>query len=259
MCNNTWEQVIKVHPSAPAQSRWIGIDLNTTGHVAVAADPKSGNVMKLGKNVNYVHSQSSKNCTKLYKEGKLWKIKKCKSRERKAFKVVLSKISRQIVSFAELAGSGIRFEKLFSGRYSHSHDAAGFIEFSFSNGSFLSLQRQVERRADEKGIPVQYVNPAYTSKRCSRCGEFGRRYRKHFECPHCGFVANADVNAAFNIALARGHVAHLAAEDERMHDGVWLTRKEIRRLVREELFEPHPGILSASPGPLAENLLAVLE
>jgi transposase len=129
--------VIKVHPSEHVPARWIGVDLNTTGHAAVAAEPESGKVLKLGKNVHYVRSSSIKNCTKLYKEGKLWKLKKDKSRERKAFKAALNKISRQIVSFAESLGSGIKFEKLFSSRYSHAHDAAGFIEFSFGNGSFF--------------------------------------------------------------------------------------------------------------------------
>ena len=95
------------------QPRWIGVDLNTTGHVAVAAEPVSGKVMKLGKNIHYNHSHSLKNCTKLWKEGKLWKLKKYKSRERKNFKTAINTISRQIVSFAESLGSGIKFESSF--------------------------------------------------------------------------------------------------------------------------------------------------
>ncbi len=111
--------MIEVYPAAIISPRWIGVDLNTTGHVAVAADPISGKVMKLGKNIHYNHSHSLKNCTKLWKEEKLWKLKKFKTRERKTFKTAINTISRQIVSFAESLGSGIKFEKLFSASYSH--------------------------------------------------------------------------------------------------------------------------------------------
>jgi len=251
--------VIEVPLTTHVPARWIGVDLNTTGHAAVAAEPDSGKVLKLGKNVHYVRSNSINNCTKLYKEGKLWKLKKIKSRERKAFKAAISKISRQIVSFAESLGSGITFEKLFSNRYARTHEAGGFIEFSFGNGSFLSLQRLVEKLAEKRGIPVLYVNPAYTSKRCSRCGSIGRRSRKRFECPHCGFVAHADVNAAFNIALAAHRPAlHALCEEEREVQ-IRVSRKEVRPQVREEIYITHPGVLGGvAPAP-CENLLAVLE
>ena len=251
--------MIEVHLTTHAPARWIGVDLNTTGHAAVAAEPDSGKVLKLGKNVHYVRSNSIKNCTKLYKEGKLWKLKKSKSRERKAFKATLNKISRQIVSFAESLGSGIKFEKLFSSRYSHSHDAGGFIEFSFGNGSFFSLQRLVEKMAEKQGIPVLYVNPAYTSKRCSRCGSMGRRSRKRFECPHCGFVAHADVNAAFNIALTSHRSSLLNLTEEEQAEQVRLTKKQVRRRVRQEIFTPHPGVVGIAAHAQCENLLAVLE
>jgi len=251
--------VIEVQLTAYAPARWIGVDLNTTGHAAVAAEPDSGKVLKLGKNVHYVRSNSIKNCTKLYKEGKLWKLKKVKSRERKAFKAALSKISRQIVSFAESLGTGIKFEKLFSSRYSHSHDAGGFVEFSFANGSFFSLQRLVEKMAERKGIPVLYVNPAYTSKRCSRCGSLGRRSRKRFECPHCGFIAHADVNAAFNIALTSRRSSLLNFTEEEQEDHIRHSRKEVRRHIREELFAQHTGLSGGMVRAPCENLLAVLE
>ena len=194
--------MIEVHFAILNEIHWIGVDLNTTGYVAVAADPGSGKIVKLGKSIHSVHNHAVNNCTKLWKEGKLWKLKKYKTKERKRFKTALAAISRQIVSFAESLDSGIKFEKLFSAKYSHHESPLHPYEFSFGNGSFFTLQKMVERRAHNRGIPVIYVNPAYTSKRCSRCGEFGRRTRKLFECPHCGFVMHADVNAAFNIATS---------------------------------------------------------
>jgi putative transposase len=240
-------------------TRWIGVDLNTTGHVAVAADPKSGKVMKLGKNIHYVHNQSSKNCTKLWKEGKLWKLKKIKNRKRKDFKAALNKISRQIVSFAESLGSGIKFEKLFSQRYSPKKEPGGFYEFSFKNGSFFSLQRQVEKRALDRGIPVMYINPYSTSKRCSRCGCRGRRLKKQFECPHCGYITHADVNAAFNIASSvfRTGVQGIISELEKDYESI--DKKQVRRMVKER----HPGCESRAQmttGSISpQNLLEILD
>jgi putative transposase len=249
--------VIEVHPSGLNATRWIGVDLNTTGHVAVAADPISGKVMKLGKNILCNHSHSLKNCTKLWKEEKLWKLKKFKTRERKNFKTAINTISRQIVSFAESLGSGIKFEKLFSTSYSRPETLRGLYNFSFDNGSFYSLQRLVEKRANVRGIEVIYVNPAYTSKRCSRCGNYGRRSRKRFECPHCGHSAHADVNAAFNIATT---TRRLAGIDTRagLEEAACLSKKQVRKTVMDQ---PLTGIsfriVTALTWP--ENVLAVGE
>jgi putative transposase len=250
--------VIEVHPSTITATRWIGVDLNTTGHVAVAADMLSGKTRKLGKNIHYNHRQSSKNCTKLWKEHKLWKLKKIKSRERKTFKAALNTISRQIVSFAESLGSGIKFEKLFSPRYSHRHGAEGLYEFSFENGSLFALQQQVEKRAGVLGIPVIYVNPAFTSKRCSRCGGFGRRTKKHFECPHCGYMAHADVNAAFNIASAslRNVAAELLVQRENSEP---VGKKDLKRQSQPHACTPQPAPVMSSYAVPSGNLSAVLE
>jgi putative transposase len=55
---------------------------------------------------------------------------------------------------------------------------------------------------------VEKVNPAYTSQRCSRCGTVDREARESqaaFRFRSCGYRANADHNAARNIAA--GHAA----------------------------------------------------
>jgi len=60
---------------------------------------------------------------------------------------------------------------------------------------------------------VVYVNPAYTSQTCSRCGHIhpgNRKSQAEFVCLSCGFTANADLNAAINIKRA-GH-AQLACQ-----------------------------------------------
>ena len=227
--------MIEVHFAILNEIHWIGVDLNTTGHVAVAADPGSGKNVKLGKSIHNVHSHAVNNCTKLWKEGKLWKLKKFKTKEKRRFNTALTAIARQIVSFADSLDSGIKFEKLFSAKYSLHDSPLHGCEFSFGNGSFFTLQKMVERHAYNRGIPVMYVNPAYTSRRCSRCGEFGRRTQKKFECPACGFVAHADVNAAFNIALSpvrraeQENVLKIVAETFRRSK-----KQNMRRLLRCE-------------------------
>ena len=49
------------------------------------------------------------------------------------------------------------------------------------------------------------VNPAYTSRTCSKCGAIDARSRENqatFACVHCGFEIHADRNAAKNILRA---------------------------------------------------------
>jgi putative transposase len=240
--------VIRFHPSPFLHSHWIGIDLNTTGHAVVAADLFSGRVLKLGKKLPHARTATTKNCTKLYKEGKLWKLKKMKTREKKEFRTSLHKIARQIVSFADSACAGIKFEKLFSFHYHYSHETEDSYEFSFENGSFVSLLHLVEKRALNRGIPVLYVNPANTSKRCSRCGSIGRRVRKRFECPQCRSVIHADVNAAFNIAATP--CASDKAEIHRMRT----LRKKMRKLARAQRILSE-NLIHAGPEPSSNEEL----
>lgn len=61
------------------------------------------------------------------------------------------------------------------------------------------MRVSVTNAAERRGVLVDDVNPAYTSQDCSRCGLRGIRKRHAFTCPHCGYKAHADVNAAINI------------------------------------------------------------
>ena len=51
------------------------------------------------------------------------------------------------------------------------------------------------------GVELVKVNPAYTSRKCSRCGHIEKANRQgdKFKCRKCGLEEHADVNAAKNI------------------------------------------------------------
>jgi transposase len=64
----------------------------------------------------------------------------------------------------------------------------------------------VRRLAHKAAGRVEKVNPAYTSQTCSVCGHRAPENRENqavFRCVACGHQANADVNAAINIAAGR--------------------------------------------------------
>ena len=69
--------------------------------------------------------------------------------------------------------------------------------------SYYQLQEQIEYKAERVGIKVKYINPAYTSQKCSKCGNIDKENRidqATFICKECGLKINADYNASLNIA-----------------------------------------------------------
>lgn len=68
--------------------------------------------------------------------------------------------------------------------------------------SFARLQGFLDYKARMAGVTVEYVDPRYTSQKCSKCGYTAKNNRQSqswFVCKKCGFQHNADLNAAKNI------------------------------------------------------------
>ena len=76
-----------------------------------------------------------------------------------------------------------------------------------NRGILASSWGLLVRRLQEKALGrVEKVSAAFTSQRCSACGQVDARSREsqaRFVCTACGFACHADVNAAINIAA--GH------------------------------------------------------
>ena len=75
---------------------------------------------------------------------------------------------------------------------------------SISDAAWYRFREWLEYFGVIYGVPVIAVNPSYTSQDCSNCGARVVKTlstRTH-RCPHCGFVADRDENAAINILKA---------------------------------------------------------
>ena len=72
---------------------------------------------------------------------------------------------------------------------------------SISDAAWYRFREWLEYFGVVYGVPVITVNPSYSSQKCSNCGEKVVKTlstRTH-QCPHCGYVADRDENAAINI------------------------------------------------------------
>ena len=177
---------------------FIGVDRNTNSHCAVTANTNTHKVKLLGKKAQHIHTQYSRMRKYLQTLKKYNKLTTIKKRESHIVKDLNHKISRKIVNEAKNTNCAIKLENLKGIRKSKKQKQS--FKYTLNSWSYYQLQNFIEYKAKILGVPVLYINPAYTSQNCHKCGKLGERNGKKFKCSHCGHTAHADVNAALNIA-----------------------------------------------------------
>jgi putative transposase len=178
----------------------IGVDRNTTGHVLVASNINTGKVLKLGKECQHVHLKYRNLRRKFRRQGKFSILKKIKHRESNIVRNINHQISQRLVEEAIENDAVLVLERLKEIRQTAKTRKSQ--RYSLNSWSFNQLGSMIEYKSKKYGVPVAYIEPQYTSQRCSRCGhiEAKNRKQKEFHCTNCGVVENADANAGFNIA-----------------------------------------------------------
>lgn len=134
-------------------------------------------------------------------------LKRQARKESRRAKDVNHRISKTIVTEAERTGRGIALEELTGIRARVRHRKPQ--RATLCSWAFAQLAEFIVYKARRAGVPVIYVDPAYTSQTCCHCGHTDRNNRidqSRFTCRSCGVVAHADRNASRNIA-ARGETA----------------------------------------------------
>lgn len=132
---------------------------------------------------------------------KLQAINSLRDKERNFAKTYNHQLSYKIVKFAkDNECEFINLEHLTKN---------GFEDAILSSWSYYELQNMIEYKAEREGIKVRYVDPAYTSQTCSKCGHVDKENRPtqaKFKCINCGLELNADHNASINIARSDNFV-----------------------------------------------------
>jgi putative transposase len=135
-------------------------------------------------------------------------LQRLSGRERRYQSWLNHNISRTIVNQAKSERKVIAIEDLTGIRDRTNQQPRSKTERRRSNSwAFYQLRTFLEYKAIQAGIKLVKVNPAYTSQMCHKCKHIhpvrGKSYRsgKSFNCGHCGWHGDADLNGAMNISV----------------------------------------------------------
>ncbi|MFC8764020.1 RNA-guided endonuclease InsQ/TnpB family protein [Streptomyces sp. NPDC057193] len=185
-----------------APDGFVGVDL---GIVNIAAT--STGMRFSGRRLNRRREADRRLRAKLRRKGTKSSRRRAKrhaGREARRARDINHKISKCIVAEARRTGRGIALEDLTGMRERVRLRKPQRV--TLHSWSFRQLGTFIAYKAGRAGVPVVYVDPAHTSRECSRCHHVDRRNRPSqavFSCQACGFVEHADLNSSHNIA-ARG-------------------------------------------------------
>lgn len=179
---------------------FVGVDL---GIVNIAVT--STGVVFSGSGLNKVRHRNQRLRAKLQQKGtKSAKrlLKKRRRKEQRFANDVNHQISKQIVTEAKRTNHGIALEDLTGIRARVRLKKPQRV--TLHSWSFYQLGQFVKYKAERDGVPVVFVDPAYTSQECSMCHHIEKKNRPNqstFLCRRCGMSdLSADENAARNIA-----------------------------------------------------------
>jgi putative transposase len=77
------------------------------------------------------------------------------------------------------------------------------LNYIINSIPYSMFQHLLKYKCLDLGIKVEFINPSYTSKTCSRCKSRNtlRPKQDQFICLDCGFKLNADLNGSRNIEM----------------------------------------------------------
>ena len=128
--------------------------------------------------------------------------RKCLGRRKHLYRELAARLvsENQLIAVEKLTLSGMAKTKDENTKLSNK---SRYQRFLSAPSEYLAA---LENAAKRENVPIIKINPRYTSKRCSSCGEVnkGLESEQIWTCPACGAQHDRDKNAAINIARIGG-------------------------------------------------------
>lgn len=188
------------------QKTVVGVDLGEWNvATAIAISRKNPKPMKgrfwSGAKIREIRGKYAHIRRNLQRKKRLDLVKRIGHKEERIVNQQLHIIANEIIAYAkQFEKPVIAMEELDGIRENMNGSAK--LNRRLHTWSFRKLQQYIEYKANLEGIPIVYVNPKNTSKRCHKCGHVAQVNGREFRCPKCGLVYNRDLNSAINIAHA---------------------------------------------------------
>jgi IS605 OrfB family transposase len=199
--------VIEIEAPDPGGDSPLGVDRGIK-RIASTSEGKHYSGRKLNRTrERYARTRASLQTTKAQRPGtNVYRVlKRLSRRERRFQKDTNHIISKQIVQRAKETNAYIVLEKLERIRERTAHKGKDHRR-RMGRWAFFQLETFIQYKAEAAGVPVVFVNPAYTSQRCPACGSLGSRRKHKFVCKSCGYAGDADTVGALNIAALGAQV-----------------------------------------------------
>jgi putative transposase len=193
-------------PETPEDPTPVGFDVGESSLLVGCAVEQGAPVDPLfvdGGRARYLRKEMHTTLQRLQERGAAeWRIDERVAHYQHALTDIVEKASREAVEYArQFEEPVIILEDLTYIRESLNYGK--WMNRRLHSWAFARLQGRIEDKALDAGIPVEYVNAAYTSQTCHACGHVGHRDGDEFRCTNEGCWVteyHADLNAAANIA-----------------------------------------------------------
>ena len=208
----SWELHVTVEytveePTNSDDPAYIGFDVGESALItgcALKRDVPRKPMIESGSRARHLRKEMHTTLKRLQeRDAAEWRIEERFNYYQNALTDIVEKVSRKAVEYAKRFNNPVIVLEDLS--YIRERlDYGKFMNRRLHSWAFARLQGRIEDKATEEGIPVKYVNAAYTSKTCHACDRLGRRNEQaEFVCPYddCHVTEfQADINAAANIA-----------------------------------------------------------
>jgi IS605 OrfB family transposase len=177
---------------------WLGVDLGIV-NIATTSDGDKLSGRRLTRYRRRMRGLTAKLQKKNTKSAKR-QLKAIRRREARFATDTNHRIAKKLVATAERTSRGLGLEDLKGIRQRVT--ARKEQRYGLHSWAFAQLGAFVEYKARRAGVPVVFVDPRNTSRRCSECKHTHRSNRVSqawFACRSCRVVMQADRNGSRNI------------------------------------------------------------